>query len=121
VRVFWGGLELLNNYDNCSLALTELSLSKETKIVIRYRRKGKLHTGDEKNRVIFEKHLESKILKALFSNSPLWGSGYRFIKCRTTSNIGLGMIGCDSQEWFFTFCKDKMNAGYSTFSLLQKK
>jgi hypothetical protein len=64
-------------------------------IAIRYRRKGKLHTGDEIKIELFLKNiLESKFLKHYSHFSHLYEEvAYQIYEIRTTSNIGLGMIG----------------------------
>jgi hypothetical protein len=65
-------------YDNCSFSSNGIFTFKgneDSNPVIG--EKGKLHSGDEiKIEVIFEKYLESKILKALF-NSHLYEEGLR--------------------------------------------
>jgi len=56
---------------------------------------GKLHVEPETLiSVIFEKHLESKILNALFKNHPYEEVAYEVITLDNThQNIGMGMIG----------------------------
>ncbi|MBY0485859.1 MAG: Nif3-like dinuclear metal center hexameric protein [Flavobacteriaceae bacterium] len=73
--------------------------------------------------VTFEKHLQSKILKALFSNHVYEEVAYEIYDLQNThQNIGLGMIGSletpMSETEFLTFVKDKMQCGgirHSTF------
>ena len=57
--------------------------------------KGKLHTGTEiKIEVVFEKHLQSKILKALLANHIYEEVAYEIYDLQNShQNIGLGMIG----------------------------
>lgn len=72
--------------------------------------------GEEiKIEVTFEKHLESKILKALFKNHAYEEVAYEIYELQNAhQNIGLGMIGelenpMDEKE-FLKFVKDKMQA-----------
>ena len=66
--------------------------------------------------VTFEKHLESKILKALFTNHVYEEVAYEIYELRNKhQNIGLGMIGeleapMDEAD-FLALVKDKMKAG----------
>jgi dinuclear metal center YbgI/SA1388 family protein len=66
--------------------------------------------------VTFEKHLQSKILKALFSNHVYEEVAYEIYDLQNThQNIGLGMIGelenPMSESDFMAFVKDKMQCG----------
>jgi dinuclear metal center YbgI/SA1388 family protein len=72
--------------------------------------------GDEiKIEVTFEKHLESKILKALFSNHVYEEVAYEVYELQNKhQNIGLGMVGefetpMDEQD-FLLFVKEKMTS-----------
>ncbi len=86
----------IGNYDNCSFNIkgegtfrgNENSNPTLGKI-------GKLHVEPETLiSVIFEKHLESKILNALFKNHPYEEVAYEVITLDNThQNIGMGMIG----------------------------
>ena len=77
--------------------------------------------------VTFEKHLQSKILKALFSNHVYEEVAYEIYDLQNAhQNIGLGMIGeletPMSESDFLTFVKDKMQCGGIRHShLLGKK
>lgn len=77
--------------------------------------------------VTFEKHLQSKILKALFSNHVYEEVAYEIYDLQNAhQNIGLGMIGeletpMDETD-FLAFVKDKMQCGGIRHSnLLGKK
>ena len=64
--------------------------------------------------VTFEKHLESKILKALFTNHPYEEVAYEITELTNSNqNIGLGMIGDLTtpmdEKTFLEFLKTKMN------------
>ncbi|WP_417350421.1 Nif3-like dinuclear metal center hexameric protein [Flavobacterium alkalisoli] len=66
--------------------------------------------------VTFEKHLESKILKALFSNHVYEEVAYEIYSLENRhQNIGLGMIGefeqAIDEKDFLHFVKEKMKAG----------
>jgi dinuclear metal center YbgI/SA1388 family protein len=72
--------------------------------------------GDEiKIEVTFEKHLESKILKALFTNHVYEEVAYEVYELQNKhQNIGLGMVGefetpMDEQD-FLLFVKEKMTS-----------
>lgn len=74
--------------------------------------------------VTFEKHLQSKILKALFTNHVYEEVAYEIYDLQNThQNIGLGMVGelksPMSEGDFLTFVKEKMKCGsirHSEFS-----
>ncbi|CAM3058637.1 Nif3-like dinuclear metal center hexameric protein [Flavobacterium frigoris] len=88
-----------------------------------------VETAEIKIEVTFEKYLESKILKALFSNHAYEEVAYEIYELQNNhQNIGLGMIGefdtpMDEKE-FLTAVKEKMQAEgirYSTFTGKQIK
>ena len=71
---------------------------------------------EEKIEVTFEKHLQNKILNALFENHPYEEVAYEIYKTENKhQNIGLGMIGELESEQdekdFLIFVKEKMEAG----------
>ncbi len=66
--------------------------------------------------VTFEKHLQSKVLKALFNNHVYEEVAYEIYELQNThQNIGLGMIGelekPMSESDFLAFVKNKMQCG----------
>jgi len=76
--------------------------------------------------VTFEKHLQSKILKALFKNHVYEEVAYEVYDLQNThQNIGLGMIGelekPMSENDFLAFVKDKMQCGGIRHSILLGK
>ena len=76
--------------------------------------------------VTFEKHLQSKILKALFTNHVYEEVAYEIYETQNThQNIGLGMIGelknPMSETDFLAFVKDKMECGAIRHSALLGK
>ena len=75
-----------------------------------------MEESEIKLEVTFEKHLESKILKALFNNHVYEEVAYEVYSLENRhQNIGLGMIGELETEMnekeFLLFVKDKMQAG----------
>ena len=77
--------------------------------------KGKLHTENETFiSVIFEKHLENKILQSLFEAHPYEEVAYDVVTTDNThQNIGMGMVGELENELsekdFFNFLKKQFN------------
>jgi len=127
--LFIAGAGNIGNYDKCSFN----TLGKGT-----YRgnensnpqvgTKGEFHIENETQiNVTFEKHLESKILKALFTNHPYEEVAYEITKLTNVhQNIGLGMIGelatPMNEDTFLTFLKKEMNTSCVRHSnLLGKK
>ena len=75
-----------------------------------------VETQEIKIEVTFEKHLQGKILKALFKNHVYEEVAYEIYDLQNAhQNIGLGMIGVletpMSEEDFLSFVKDKMQCG----------
>ncbi|MBS7255553.1 Nif3-like dinuclear metal center hexameric protein [Flavobacterium branchiicola] len=124
--LFEAGAGTIGNYDNCSFnteGFFTFKGNEDSNPVIG--EKGKLHTGTEiKIEVIFEKHLQSKILKALFANHIYEEVAYEIYDLQNShQNIGLGMIGELETEMeekdFLYLVKDKMIADgirHSAFS-----
>lgn len=117
LALFDAGAGSIGNYENCSF---------NSKGIGTYM--GNEHSNPEigerfefveaeeiKIEVIFEKHLENKILKALSSNHIYEEVAYEIYDLQNTNqNIGLGMIGelsvpMDEKD-FLHFVKDKMKA-----------
>ena len=115
--LFEAGAGRIGNYDNCSFnseGFFTFEGNEDSNPVIG--EKGKLHTGIEiKIEVIFEKHLQTRILKALFTNHIYEEVAYEIYDLQNShQNIGLGMIGEFETEMdekdFLYFVKDKMIA-----------
>ncbi len=75
-----------------------------------------VETQEIKIEVTFEKHLQGKILKALFKNHVYEEVAYEIYDLQNAhQNIGLGMIGVletpMNEEDFLSFVKDKMQCG----------
>ena len=116
--LFEAGAGTIGNYDNCSFNSDGFSTyqgNENSNPVIGT--KGELTQTDEiKIEVTFEKYLQSKILKALFSNHVYEEVAYEIYELQNQhQNIGLGMIGSletpMSETEFLTFVKDKMQCG----------
>lgn len=115
--LFEAGAGKIGNYDNCSFnteGFFTFQGNEDSNPVIG--EKGKLHTGNEiKIEVVFEKHLQSKILKALFANHIYEEVAYEIYDLQNAhKNIGLGMIGefeiPMNETDFLPFVKEKMLA-----------
>ncbi|MCD0466702.1 Nif3-like dinuclear metal center hexameric protein [Flavobacterium sp. ENC] len=127
--LFDAGAGTIGNYDNCSFnseGFFTFKGNEDSNPVIGER--GKLHTGTEiKIEVVFEKHLQSKILKALFASHLYEEVAYEIYNLQNShQNIGLGMIGEFDTEMeekdFLHFVKDKMIAdGIRHSAFLGKK
>jgi len=94
--LFKAGAGAIGNYDNCSFNTNGIGTYKgnsESNPVIG--EKGKLHSENETFiSVIFEKHLQSNILKALFEVHPYEEVAYDIVTTDNLhQNIGMGMIG----------------------------
>ncbi|GEC77216.1 Nif3-like dinuclear metal center hexameric protein [Flavobacterium aquatile] len=116
--LFEVGAGTIGNYDNCSFNSVGFSTyqgNENSNPVIGT--KGELtQTNEIKIEVTFEKYLQSKILKALFSNHVYEEVAYEIYELQNQhQNIGLGMIGSletpMSETEFLTFVKDKMQCG----------
>ncbi|KIA99324.1 NGG1p interacting factor 3 protein, NIF3 [Flavobacterium sp. KMS] len=115
--LFEAGAGKIGNYDNCSFnteGFFTFKGNENSNPVIG--EKEKLHTGNEiKIEVVFEKHLQSKILKALFANHIYEEVAYEIYDLQNAhQNIGLGMIGefetPMNETDFLPFVKEKMLA-----------
>ncbi|RZK11961.1 MAG: Nif3-like dinuclear metal center hexameric protein [Flavobacterium sp.] len=115
--LFQAGAGTIGNYDNCSFnsegTFTFKGNENSNPVV---GEKEKLHTGTEvKIEIVFEKHLESKILKALFSTHIYEEVAYEIYDLQNShQDIGLGMIGelptALTERDFMQFVKDRMQA-----------
>ena len=127
--LFDSGAGRIGNYDNCSFNSDGFSTYKgneNSNPVVG--KKGELtQTNEIKIEVTFEKHLQSKILKALFTNHVYEEVAYEIYDIKNAhQNIGLGMIGeletALSERDFLQMVKDKMQCGGIRHSeILDKK
>jgi dinuclear metal center YbgI/SA1388 family protein len=108
----------IGNYSDCSFNSTGFSTYKgneNSNPVVGT--KGEItKTNEIKIEVIFEKHLQSNILKALFSNHIYEEVAYEIYDLRNENQyIGMGMIGELEDEMkandFLLFVKEKMDCG----------
>lgn len=115
--LFDAGAGTIGNYDNCSFVSNGTGTYKgnsDSNPVIGQRNE-LTETAEIKIEVTFEKHLESKILKALFTNHIYEEVAYEIYDLQNPhQNIGLGMIGelpaeMDEKD-FLLFVKEKMIA-----------
>ena len=115
--LFDAGAGNIGNYENCSFNSQGIGTymgneHSDPKIGNRF----EFVEGNEiKIEVTFEKHLESNILKALFSKHAYEEVAYEIYELQNShQNIGLGMIGelkkPMSEKDFLLFVKDKMQA-----------
>jgi len=116
--LFEAGAGTIGNYDNCSFNSQGIGtyMGNEDSNPEIGERFEFVETPEIKIEVTFEKHLQSKILKALFSNHVYEEVAYEIYELQNThQNIGLGMIGeletPMPEAEFMTFVKDKMQCG----------
>ncbi|MES2484452.1 MAG: Nif3-like dinuclear metal center hexameric protein [Bacteroidota bacterium] len=116
--LFEAGAGSIGNYDNCSFNSRGRGTYKGNELsnpVIGH--KGELIEADEiRISITFEKHLEGKILKALFDNHIYEEVAYEIYTLNNShQNIGLGMVGTLQEPLdeiaFLELVKDKMQAG----------
>ena len=116
--LFNAGAGSIGNYDNCSFNSKGIGTymgneHSNPEIGERF----EFVQGDEiKIEVTFGKHLENKILKALFQSHTYEEVAYEIYDLKNThQNIGLGMIGeletAMNENDFLALVKDKMQAG----------
>ena len=123
--LFDAGAGNIGNYDQCSFNMDGFGTYRANKkanptigeIEIRHQENETCIT------VIFEKHIESKILNTLFKNHPYEEVAYEIITLNNINQqIGLGMIGEFStalnEDEFLTFVKKKMNTAFVRCSKL---
>ena len=123
--LFEVGAGTIGNYDNCSFNSEGFSTYKgnENSHPVIGTIGELTQTNEVKIEVVYEQHLQSKILKVLFSNHVYEEVAYEIYDIKNThQNIGLGMIGelekPMSETDFLSFVKTKMQCGvirHSTF------
>ena len=116
IALFNAGAGNIGNYDACSFNLEGKGTyrgNEESNPTLG--KKGELHTENETLiSVVFAKHVESKVLKALFNAHPYEEVAYEITTLDNTNQyIGMGMIGDLEQEMEELDClkyvKQKMN------------
>lgn len=127
-QLFKAGAGQIGNYENCSFNVEGAGTyqGNEDSSPVKGN-KGEFHQETEtKISITFQKHLESEILKALFTNHP-----YEQVAFEVTTldnynqTIGMGMVGelendTDIED-FMAFVKQKMNVSMIRHSELIKK
>ena len=116
--LFDAGAGKIGNYEDCSFNSQGIGtyLGNENSNPEIGERFEFVEAKEIKIEVTFEKHLQSKVLKALFSNHVYEEIAYEIYDLKNThQNIGLGMIGeldkpMDEKE-FLQFVKEKMECG----------
>ncbi len=123
--LFDAGAGEIGNYANCSFNTEGYGTFKGNENASPTKgEKGQTHTEAEtKVTVIFAKHLESKILKALFDNHSYEEVAYEVITIENKNqNIGMGMIGelesAMTEMEFLNHLKTKMQTGCIRHSAL---
>ncbi len=116
--LFNAGAGSIGNYDECSFTLEGQGTFKgneDSNPVLG--KKHQRHTEPESQiNITFEKHLQSKILKALFINHPYEEVAYELTALENVlQNVGMGMIGELAAEMtekdFLTLVKSKFQTG----------
>ena len=127
--LFHAGAGKIGNYENCSFNSTGNGTYRgndDSNPVIGARNEF-VEASEIKIEVTFEKHLQSKILKALFDNHIYEEVAYEIYELQNIhQNIGLGMIGELPEEMdeisFLQMVKTKMKAdGIRHSSILDRK
>ena len=116
--LFEAGAGSIGNYDNCSFTSAGNSSFKgnENSNPVLGQKQILQIEEEIKIEVIFEKHLQNNILKALFANHMYEEVAYEIYKTENEhQNIGLGMIGELEQPMkpnaFLQFVKEKLECG----------
>lgn len=118
----------IGNYDSCSFNISGSGFFRAKEGANPHTGElGKLHEENEvRISVIFNKHLQTEILKAMREVHPYEEIAYQIYKIENRNqNIGMGMIGeleeeMDEKE-FLTYLKNKMNVKMARHSRLRNK
>ncbi|MBS7786333.1 Nif3-like dinuclear metal center hexameric protein [Flavobacterium sp. CYK-55] len=126
--LFDAGAGNIGNYENCSFNSKGIGtfMGNEHSNPELGERFEFVETDEIKIEVTFEKHLESKILKALFTNHPYEEVAYEIYRLENQhQNIGLGMLGNlpepMSELDFLKMVQTKMQTGGIRYSALLGK
>jgi len=127
-KLFKAGAGNIGNYDNCSFNVEGIGTYQANRNANPTIGKKEIfhHEPETCISVTYEKHLESKILKTLFSNHPYEEVAYEIISLDNVhQNIGMGMIGdltevtdCIS---FFDLLKNKFHLNAIRHSAISDK
>lgn len=127
--LFAAGAGSIGDYVNCSFNLEGTGTFRAGENTNPFIGKiGEMHLEKEiRINVIFNKHLQSQILKVLKENHPYEEVAYEIFSLENSNQtIGIGMVGEleneISEEDFFKYLKEKMNSEFIRHSkLLNKK
>ena len=126
--LFDAGAGKIGNYDDCSFTSQGIGsyMGNENSNPEIGERFEFVEAQEIKIEVTFEKHLESRILKALFSNHVYEEVAYEIYDLKNShQNIGLGMVGelenPMSENEFLNFVKTKMQCGIIRHSNLLER
>jgi dinuclear metal center YbgI/SA1388 family protein len=127
--LFEAGAGSIGNYDNCSFNSqgTGTYMGNNGSNPVIGKRNEFTETKEIRIEVTFEKHLQSKILKALFANHCYEEVAYEIYELQNShQNIGLGMIGeleiPMNENEFLLYVKEKMQAeGIRHSAFIKKK
>lgn len=127
-KLFNTGAGALGNYSNCSFNIEGIGTFNGNELsnpVIG--KKGETHSEAETQIAItFAKHLETKVIEALFKNHPYEEVAYEITTLENKNqNIGMGMVGelttIMTETSFLEYLKDKMNVSMIRHSKLLNK
>ena len=128
MALFNAGAGSLGNYDDCSFNVEGIgTFNGNEKSSPTKGEKGKIHSEEEtKITITFAKHLESKVLKALFETHSYEEVAYEIVTIENKNqNIGMGMIGNlktpMKSNTFLKYLKTKMNTELIRHSALLDK
>jgi len=126
--LFEAGAGAIGNYEDCSFNSTGIGtyMGNENSNPEIGERFEFVETNEIKIEVTFEKHLQSKVLKALFANHVYEEVAYEIYNLENAhQNIGLGMIGelptALSERDFLQMIKDKMQSDGIRHSVFLEK
>jgi dinuclear metal center YbgI/SA1388 family protein len=126
--LFVAGAGKIGNYENCSFTSQGMGSyqGNENSNPVIGEKLELVEAHETKLEVTFEKHLESKILKALFDNHIYEEVAYEIYDLKNKhQNIGLGMIGELENEMaeidFLNFVKQKMQTPFIRHSVFLNK
>ena len=126
--LFAAGAGSIGNYDDCNFQLRgEGSFKGNSNSNPVLGKKGLRHIEPETQiNITFEKHLQSRVLKALFKNHPYEEVAYEVVSLENTlQQVGMGMIGELEEEMneeeFLAFAKATFKTGGIRHSALRGK
>ncbi|TXE16541.1 Nif3-like dinuclear metal center hexameric protein [Psychroserpens burtonensis] len=126
-QLFKAGAGNIGNYDNCSFNAQGKGTYRGNEMSNpTLGKRGELHEEEEiQISVTFNKHVESKLLRALFEHHPYEEVAFEVATLDNyDQNIGIGMVGelkeTQETEAFLRFVKEKMNVSCIKHSEISK-